>query len=138
MTTTVSGLVNGRRYRLRVLATTRAGNSAWTRYVEVVPATAPTVPATDRGLGSTHDSVRLAWWKSTAQGTPVTSYTFAIRRQKGTGWTAWTYRTVPADTYSHRYTGLRQGTTYQVTVRANGAAGSSRFGAYRTATTTRR
>jgi hypothetical protein len=134
----VTGLDNGRRYRFRVLAKNGVGNSAWTRSVEVVPATVPTIPATDRGLSVSFDLVRLAWWKSTAQGTPVTSYTVAIRRQTASGWTAWTYRTVPADTYSHKFTGLRQGTTYQVTVRANSDAGSSRYGVFRTATTTRR
>ena len=138
LSTTFTGLVNGRRYRYRVLAHNSVGNSAWTRYVEVVPATAPTIPATDRGLTAAYDSVRLAWWKATAQGTPVTSYTFAIRRQKGTDWTAWTYRAVPADTLSYTYTGLREGTTYQVTVRANSAVGSSRFGTYRSITTPRR
>jgi hypothetical protein len=134
----ITGLDNGRRYRFRVLARNGAGNSAETRYAEVVPATAPSIPATDRGLSVSYDALRLAWWKSAAHGTPVTSYTFAIRRQKGAGWTAWTYRTVPAGTYSHRYTGLREGTTYQVTVRANSDAGSSRYGVYRTATTARR
>jgi hypothetical protein len=134
----VTGLENGRRYRFRVQARNAAGMSAWTRYVEVVPATVPTVPATDRGLSSSFDLVRLAWWKSAAQGTPVISYTAAIRRQTATGWTAWTYRTVPAGTYSYKFTGLRQATTYQVTVRADSDAGSSRYGVFRTVTTTRR
>jgi hypothetical protein len=134
----VTGLDNGRRYRFRVLAQNAVGNSQWTRYVEVVPATVPSIPATDRDLSVSFDLVRFAWWKSTAQGTPVTSYTVAIRRQTTTGWTAWSFRSVPADTYSYKFTGLRQGTTYQVTARANSDAGSSRYGVFRTATTIRR
>ncbi len=134
----VTGLENGRRYRFRVQARNTAGMSAWTRHVEVVPATVPSIPATDRGLSSSFDLVRFAWWKSAAQGTPVTSYTVAIRRQTATGWTAWGYQTVPADVFSHKFTGLRQATTYQVTARANSDAGSSRYGTYRTVTTTRR
>ncbi len=135
---TATGLTNGRLYRYRVLAHNGTGNSAWTRYVEVVPATVPAIPATDRSLTASYDMVRFAWWKATAQGTPVTSYTVAIRRLRSTGWTAWTYQTVPADTLSHRFAGLREGATYQVTVRADSQAGSSRYGTYRSVTTTRR
>jgi hypothetical protein len=136
-TTTFTGLVNGRRYRHRVLASNTTGNSAWTAFTEVVPATVPTVPATDRGLTASSDAVRFAWWKSTALGTPVTSYTLAIRRQTSTGWKSWAYVTVPADTLSYKFTGLRAGATYQVTARANSTAGSSRYGAYRAITTAR-
>jgi peptidase M23-like protein/fibronectin type III domain protein len=134
---TSTGLVNGRRYRFQVLARSAAGNSAWTRYVEVVPATVPGIPATDRGLTASADAVRFAWWKSTAQGTPVTSYTLAIRRQTSTGWKSWAYVTVPADMLSYKFTRLRAGATYQVTARANSTAGSSRYGAYRAITTAR-
>jgi hypothetical protein len=138
LATAATGLDNGRRYRFRVLARNGAGNSAWTPYVEAVPAAAPLPPATDRSLTASSDMVRFAWWKATAQGTPVTSYTLAIRRRTSAGWKAFHYVTVPAATLSHRFTGLWQGATYQVTVRANSAAGSSRFGTYRSITTMRR
>jgi hypothetical protein len=134
-TTTFSGLENGRRYRYRVLARNAAGNSAWTPFAEVVPATAPVIPATDRGLTASSDAIRFAWWKSAAQGTPVTSYTLAIRRKTATSWKAWNYLTVPPTELSHIFTGLRPGAMYQVTVRADSGAGSSRFGTYRTIST---
>jgi Peptidase family M23/Fibronectin type III domain len=135
--TTFTGLVNGRRYRHRVLASNATGNSAWTAFTEVVPATVPVIPATDRGLTASADAIRFAWWKSAAQGTPVTSYTLAIRRQTATGWKAWSYLTAPDSELSHIFTGLRSGTTYQVTVRANSSAGSSRYGRYVSITTGR-
>jgi hypothetical protein len=136
-TALVPNLTNGRRYRFRVLARNAVGNSAWTRYVEVVPAARPSAPATTRGLTAATTVVRFAWWKATEHGTPVTSYTVAIRRRLATRWSAWGFGAVPAGTYSHRFTGLRAGATYQVTVRANSNAGSSPFGVARTITTPR-
>lgn len=135
LATTVTGLENGRRYRFRVLARNAIGSSAWTDFREVTPATVPSIPATDRGLSASFDQVRFAWWKSAAQGTPVTSYTVAIRRQTSTGWTAWSYARVPADVFSHKFDGLRPRTTYQVTVRADSNVGSSRYGISRSVTT---
>jgi hypothetical protein len=138
MATVTTGLENGRRYRFRVLAHNSVGNSAWTPYVEVVPATVPAVPATDRGLSASFNEVRFAWWKSASNGTPVTSYTLAIRRMTSTGWTPWVYTTVGPDVFSHKFGALRSATTYQVTARANSSAGSSRYGIYRSITTARR
>jgi hypothetical protein len=135
-TTTFTGLDNGRRYRYRVLAHDSTGNSAWTRYVEVVPAAAPLAPATDRAQSSGTSYVRFGWWNATARGATVSSYTAAIRRGTGNGWTAWTFVEVPGDVRTHRWDGLRPGTTYQVTVRANSTAGSSPWGVYRKIRTT--
>jgi hypothetical protein len=137
MATNVTGLENGRKYRFRVLARNAVGNSAWSGYVEVTPATVPGIPATDRGLTATTDLVRFAWYKPAPYGTPITSYTVAIRRARATGWTAWTYVTVPADTFSYKFVQLRSGTTYQVTVRADSAVGASRYGVFRSITTLR-
>lgn len=138
LATTVTALDNGRKYRFRVLARNATGSSAWTPYVEVVPATVPDIPATDRGLTASFDQIRFAWWKAGENGTPVTSYTVAIRRMTSTGWTGWGYQTVSAGTYSHKFIGLRSAATYQVTVRADSSAGSTRYGTYRSITTARR
>ena len=138
LATTVTALDNGRKYRFRVLARNATGSSAWTPYVEVVPATVPDIPATDRGLTASFDQIRFAWWKAGENGTPVTSYTVAIRRKTSTGWTTWGYQTVSAGTYSHKFIGLRSATTYEVTVRANSSVGSTRYGTYRSITTARR
>jgi hypothetical protein len=135
LATTVTALDNGRRYRFRVLAHNSVGNSAWTPYVEVVPATVPDVPATDRGLSASFDEIRFAWWKAGENGTPVTSYTVAIRRKTATGYTSWSYTTVAAGVFSYKFGGLRSGATYQVTVKANSSTGSSRYGTYRSITT---
>jgi hypothetical protein len=134
---TVSGLQNGRKYRFTVLAHNSVGNSAWAAGRVVVPATVPTVPDTDRGLRPSTTSAWFGWWKSKERGTSVTSYTVAIRKRTADGWTRWAYRKVDSGTYSYRFTSLRPGRTYQVTVRADSSAGSSRYGKNRTVTTTR-
>ncbi|GAA4738670.1 hypothetical protein GCM10023328_19430 [Modestobacter marinus] len=136
LATNFRGLDNGRRYRYRVLSHTSVGNSAWTRFVEAVPATVPVAPGTDRQLTAGRSYVRFGWWNGTAQGAPITSYTAAIRRQKATGWTAWSYVTVPGNVRTYRWDGLRPGTTYQVTVRADSDVGPSRWGRFRALTTT--
>jgi hypothetical protein len=137
LSSSITGLDNGRRYRYRVLAHSATGNSGWTSPVEVVPAAAPLAPGTDRQLSSGTSYVRFGWWNATAQGTPVTTYTAAIRRRTATGWTAWSFVNEPGDIRTHRWDGLRSGSTYQVTVRANSKAGSSPYGVYRTVTTPR-
>lgn len=135
--TTFTGLTNGRRYRYQVFARNSTGVSAATKLVEVVPATRPRTPATGRWLTSTKSTLRYAWWKSTAQGTPVTSYTVAIRRRTATAWKPWNYTTVTPATLNRYWTGLPSGATYQITVRANSTAGSSPWGAHRSITTRR-
>jgi hypothetical protein len=130
------GLVNGARYRYRVLARTAIGNSAWSPYVEAVPAAPPIAPGTDRVLTAGRTYIRFGWWNGTPRGVPITSYTVAIRQRTASGWTAWRYTSVAADVRSHRWDELRSGTTYQMSVRANSSAGSSWWGTFRSLTTT--
>lgn len=122
--TTFTGLVNGARYRHRVVAHNVSGNSAWSPYVEVVPAAAPLAPG-HRALTSGTTWVRLGWTNGTAQGTPITSFTVCIRRLTGSGWTAWQVSGVPATERTRRWDGLLRGKTYEVKVRANSTAGPS-------------
>ena len=135
LATNFRGLDNGRRYRYRVLAHSSDGSSAWTTFVEAVPATVPIAPGTDRQLSAGRDYVRFGWWNGTAQGAPITSYTVAIRRQKTSGWTVWSYATVPGDVRTYRWDRRLPGTNYQVTVRAVSDVGVSPWGQFRTVTT---
>jgi hypothetical protein len=86
---------------------------------------------------STSSTIRFAWWKSTARGTPVTGYTLAIRRQTATGWTSWRRTQVGPDVLSFRWTGLPSGRTYEMTVRARSDVGPSSWGKYRSIATRR-
>ena len=137
LSTTITGLENGRTYRFRVLAHTAGGNSAWTGYAKATPATAPLAPGTDRRLTAGTSYVRFGWYGSVAQGTPVTAYTVGIRRWTGSSWTAWSFTRIPAAELTYRWDGLRPGTTYQVTARAESAAGSSPWGTLRKVVTLR-
>ncbi len=137
LATTFRGLDNGRTYRFRVTAHNAAGNSAWTGYVKGTPATAPLAPGTDRRLVAGSTYVRFGWYGSVPQGAPVTSYTAGIRYWTGSAWSAWSFVRIPDAELTYRWDGLRRGTTYQVTVRANSGAGSSPWGTYRKLATLR-
>lgn len=137
LATTFRGLDNGRTYRFRVTAHNAAGNSVWTGYVKGTPATAPLAPGTDRNLTAGSTYIRFGWYGSVPQGTPVTSYTARIQYWTGSAWSAWRSVEVPAAELTHRWDGLRRGTTYKVTVRANSDAGSSPWGTTRKLTTLR-
>ena len=137
LATTFRGLDNGRTYRFRVTAHNRSGNSAWTQYVKGTPATAPLAPRTDRNLAAGPTYVRFGWYGSVPQGAPVTSYTAGLRYWTGSAWSAWNFVRTPSAELTYRWDGLRRGTTYQVTVRAHSAAGSSPWGTYRKLTTPR-
>jgi hypothetical protein len=135
LSTTFTGLDNGRTYRFRVVAHNAAGHSAWTGWVKGIPATAPLAPRTDRTLTAGSTYVRFGWYGSVPQGAPVTSYEARIQYWDGSRWTAWTSVRVPAAELTYRWDGLRRGTVHQVTVRAHSAAGSSPWGTTRKLTT---
>jgi hypothetical protein len=137
LATTFNGLENGRTYRFRVTAHNAAGNSAWTAHVKGTPATVPLAPRTDRNLSAGSTYVRFGWYGAVPQGAPVTAYTAAIRYWTGRAWSAWSFVRVPSAELTYRWDGLRRGTTYQVTVRAQSGAGSSPWGTIRKVITSR-
>ena len=134
LATTFRGLDNGRTYRYRVSGHSASGNSAWTAHVKGIPAAAPLAPATDRNLSAGRAYVRFGWYGAVTRGEPVTAYTVGVRWWTGTAWSPWSFTRSTTD-LTYRWDGLRSGTTYQVTVRAHSAAGSSPWGTYRKITT---
>jgi hypothetical protein len=134
---TYTGLQNGRQYRWKVTSHNAGGNSAWSSYVNLTPAAAPTTPRVARWLAATTSKVRYAWWISTARGTPVTSYTVAIRARTSSGYTTWLRSAVSARALNRNWTPVARGRTYQVTVRANSAVGSSPWAPYHSVTVPR-
>ena len=124
--TTLAGLTNGRTYRITVTHKNASGYSPWSAARTVVPATVPSTPVAPRFLTSpTRDYVHYGWWKSTDNGTPVTSYTTQVRCYKNGAYRAWTTRTTNASTYYYNHRGLTGYTTCQVRVRATNAMGVS-------------
>jgi len=128
---TYTGLQNGRKYRWKVTSHNSGGNSAWSSYVNLTPAAAPTTPRVPRWLAATSTKVRYAWWSSTARGTPVTSYTVSIRARTSSGYSTWRRSTVSAGVLNYNWTTVTRGRTYQVTVRANSAVGPSPWATYK-------
>jgi hypothetical protein len=122
---TYTGLQNGRQYRWNVSFHNANGNSASSRSVGLTPAAAPTTPRTPRWLTATTSKIRYAWYSSTARGTPVTSYTVSRRLKTSSGYTAWAQTKVSSRVLNYNWLSVARGRTYQVTVKANSAVGSS-------------
>lgn len=124
--TTVTGLLNGRSYRITVTHQNSAGYSAWSAARTVVPATVPSVPEAPRFLTApTRDYAHYGWYKSADNGSPTTQYVSQVRCSRGGEFTAWkTAYTVPT-VYYHNHRGLTGYTTCQLRVRAENAVGPS-------------
>lgn len=129
---TISGLANGTAYEIRVSATNRAGSSGWNS-VTATPAARPRIPF-DVQASNSGRNITVTWTAPPSGGSPISSYT--VEFCSG-GCTTWRSRTVsgnpPATTTT--LTGLTEGTTYRVRVRANNQAGESGWSVSDTATT---
>ncbi len=129
---TITGLANGTEYDIRVRATNRAGSSGWAS-ISATPAARPRIPT---GLTATTNgrNIDVSWTAPPSGGSPVTRYN--VEYCSG-GCANWLTRTVsgnpPATTTT--LTGLAEGTTYRVRVRAVNIAGESGWSATDTATT---
>jgi hypothetical protein len=124
--TTLTGLTNGRKYRIVVTHKNASGYSAWSVARTVVPATVPSAPKAPRFLTSpTRDYVHYGWWKSNANGAAVTGYTTQVRCYRDGRYRAWTTKYVGASTYYYNHRGLTGYATCQVRVRATNGMGVS-------------
>jgi hypothetical protein len=123
---TFVGLTDGRTYRYSVAFHNTYGNSAWSTPATVIPASVPSVPRAPRFLTSpTHDYIHYGWWKSSDNGSAVTSYLAAWRCVRNGAYGPWTYTKVPASVYYTNFRGLSGLTTCQVAVRAANRVGHS-------------
>ncbi len=124
---TVSGLTNGRSYRLQVAAVTGFGPGAWSTPVQATPAWRPAAPPTSltaavapaRGVGS--GQVKLTWTAPPANGSALRDYRIE-RSTDGTTWTRINDGVSPAKAATVR--GLANGTMYRFRVAAVNAVGS--------------
>ncbi|MFI5934531.1 fibronectin type III domain-containing protein [Actinoplanes sp. NPDC051494] len=121
---TVTGLTNGTAYAVRVRAVNVAGNGVATAAVAVTPATVPGAPtAVSATAGNTQATVTFTPPASTG-GSPVTGY--QVSTDDGATWAALAANGI--------VTGLTNGTTYTVRVRALNAIGAGAAGASTTVT----
>ena len=132
--TTITGLTNGMTYQLQVRAENAAGESpfsataAGTPTVGRVPA-APARPTVTAGNGS----LTVSWVAPASNGSAITDYDMHYRVSGGTVWHNHVLRGTATRT---TITGLTNGVTYQLQVRAENAAGESPFSATATGTPT--
>ena len=113
---TVTGLTNGATYSIKLRAISAAGNGAASTAVPVMPRTTPSAPTSlvaTPGSGS----VEIAFTPGPDGGSPVTNYSYTL---DDSTWVALS----PDDTSSPiTITGLTNGTTYSIKLRAVNAAG---------------
>ena len=118
---TITGLTNGTTYEVAVRARNSVGHSSWSRSSRGTP-TSGSAPSTPAAPTLTPDDGRLtARWSAPADnGSPIIDYDVR-HRPVGGNWTEIAGRT----TTSATITGLTNGTTYEVAVRARNAFGRS-------------
>ena len=125
-TGTISGLTNGRTYRMAVAFRNASGFSAWSSTRTVVPATVPSVPKAPRFLTSpTVKYVHFGWWKSADNGSAVTSYQSQVRCYRSGKYNAWSATNVNGSTYYYNHQGLSAYSLCQVRVKAINSMGYS-------------
>ena len=112
----LEGLRNNVSYVFTVVARNDVGESAASAgSAPVRPDTAPSAPGTPKLTYG--DATMVATWPaSSSSGSPITKYEVQISPGRSV--------TVGADTRSHRFDGLQNGTTYTVRVRALNNSGS--------------
>ena len=130
--TTISGLVNGNAYSVRISATNSAGTSS-TAEAQATPAARPRIP-TGVDASTSGRSIQVTWTAPASGGSPITSYTVEFCSGGCTSWRSTTVSGNPPATTT-TLTGLTTGTTYRVRVRAVNAAGNSGWSGTDTATT---
>ena len=117
-TATITGLTNGRSYTFQIFARGISGyrNSGWSNAVNVTPNPIPDTPvATPGAFTATRGDRRItASW--THSGTRVSSFTLRYRVQGTTSWT--NISNIGSTVRSRAITGLTNGTTYELQVRA--------------------
>lgn len=92
-----------------------------------LPFTAAAVPHVPYGLAATAgDGVAVLRWEA-SRSTTITSWEYRLQRAPSRSWSAW--NTIPGSdhtTYSHTVTGLVNGGTYTIELRARDASGHGR------------
>lgn len=114
---TVTGLTNGTSYDFRVRAVNAAGVSAWTSTISVTPPAAPAAP-TITSITAGPAQLQVNFTAGADNGAAITNYQYSL---DGGSYTAFS----PADTTSPLLiTGLTNGTTYTVRIKAVNSVGA--------------
>ena len=131
--TTITGLKNGTTYQLQVRAHNAVGASAFSATARGTPrdvpavSAVPDVPAKPTVVEG-DERLTVSWTAPDDNGSPLTRYGMHYKATSASSWTTHRLSSVGAGT-STTITGLKNGTTYQLQVRAHNAVGASAFSA---------
>ncbi|NBR60662.1 hypothetical protein EB118_17135 [bacterium] len=127
----ITGLTNGTQYSVILRATNTSGDSANSNMVQSTPYTLPAAPT----LGTItpgNQQLSVAFTAGANNGNAITNYEYSIDNGS-----TWTVRSPVSTTTPIVITGLTNGTTYSVKLRAVNAAGSGATQASGTSSTPR-
>ena len=130
---TITGLTNGTTYEVQVRAENSAGESGWSpsaRGTPMAAATAPDAPAAPT-LTVGDGQLVVSWRAPADNGAPIVGYDV---RHRAVGSGVWAERSGTSAATSLTITGLTNGTTYEVQVRAGNAVGKGAWSASATGT----
>ena len=123
-TATITGLVNGTSYDVRVRAANGRGDGPWSA-ATTLKAGAPSAPAAP-SLTSGNAQLAVAWTAPADNGSSITDYDVRYSSDSGATWSEWDASTTSTATIA-TITGLTNGTTYQVQVRAANARADGKW-----------
>lgn len=119
----ITNLNNGTIYHLRVRARNNVGHGPWSGWVSGQPATTPAAPHPPT-LTSGNRQLHVGWdTPANDGGAPIHGYTIQYSNDNGSTWNNWS---IPADSQHFLHTvitGLHNGTSYSVQVRAHNHQG---------------
>ena len=124
----ITGLTNGSSYQVRVRAVNRAGDGSWSSTATATPGAVPNAPAAP-SLTSSNNQIAASWSAPGNNGAAITHYD--LRYRAGSG--SWT-RIDNISGTSRTITGLTNGTSYEVQVRAANSRGDGPYSSSATAT----
>ena len=128
--TTITGLTNGSAYDVRIRATNSEGSSEWSPSATGTPATTPTAPAAPT-VAVGNGQLQVTWVAPATGGSALTDYDVRYKTSSGTTWTAQAFTGTGTST---TITGLINGTSYDVQIRASNAVGTSGWSSSATGT----
>ena len=123
---TISGLTNGTEYDVQVRAQNAAGESAWSA-TSTLKAGLPAMPAAP-SLTSSSTQLVVSWPAPSGNGAAITDYDVRYSSNNGSSWTDWNANATSTATTT-TITGLTNGTTYQVQLRATNSVGDGEWSA---------
>ena len=131
---TITGLTNGKTYKVRVRAENNRGSGGWSTAATATPATTPDAPDTP-SLAVNDRSLDVSWTAPTETGgAPITGYKLQYRACTATPktctgdnptWGNWKSRSHSGTGVTNTISSLTNGTTYEVQVVSRNRVGDS-------------